>query len=418
MILRYGFYDDHRTGNRIWLSPYNRLAAVADNLGRVILVDCQKNVIVRVWKGYRDAQCSFMKVDEKIGKTSAQQKRRHALFIAIYSPKRSTVDIWNIERGKKLAVFPASPNGQLIQQNSYSTVASVPSSSNSSIVFKPTYHSSTGAFFLNPTELTIKELAIPFHYALDASNTKKSKDFHIINQIKADLKTIDTDDMSELADLCDSIQTNEMRFKCIGSIIKSRYLTPDIFSLILNTFLKSIEVTAESSDQEEEEASTQVKVENDAYSNTRLSKFLHKYERLLLFYNGMKQKTSHDDSNDSDEIGDGDFESILKVIEQYKVCLNIKKSKKVSIQSPTSTNNFIEYLSIFDCTSSDEIRLHESKSVRFTTVGFDLFDSFIKQNATFDGFYKLANISTLSNKILLRLYLRYWMEKDIDYNDK
>lgn len=415
MILRYGFYDDHRSGNRIWLSPYNRLAAIADNLGRVVLVDSRYNVILRVWKGYRDAQCSFMKVDEKLGKTSAQQKRRHALFIAIYSPKRSTVDIWNVERGKKLAIFPAGPNGQLIQQNSHATVSNMPSTSNSSVVIKPTYHSSTGAFFLNPTDLTIKELAIPFHYALDASNTKKSKDSHIINQIKADLKTIDPEDMSELTDLCDSIQTNEMRFKCIGSIIKSRYLTPEIFSVILSTFLKRIEGTGESSDQEQDVAP--VEPENDArYSDARLAKFLHKYERLLHFFNGMKQKSSHDDSNDSDEISDCDFDDILKVIEQYKVCLNIKKSKKVSIQSPAATNSFMEYLSIFDCSSTENIRLHESKSARFAAVGFDLFDSFIGRNANFDGFYKLANISTLSNVDLLRLFMKYWMEKDIEYD--
>ncbi|XP_031628669.1 rab3 GTPase-activating protein regulatory subunit [Contarinia nasturtii] len=416
MILRYGFYDDHRTGHRIWLSPYNRLAAVSDNLGRVILVDCQYNVVLRVWKGYRDAQCSFMKVDEKISRTSTQQKRRHALFIAIYSPKRSTVDIWNVERGRKLAVFPAGPNGQLIQQNSYSTVSSAASSSTSSVVLKPAYHSSTGAFFLNPTDLTIKELAIPFHYALDASNTKKSKDIHIINQIKADLKTIDQENMSELVDLCDSIQMNEMRFKCIGSLIKSRYLTPEIFSIILSTFLKSIEGTPETSDQEDE--STPTTVENDSYSDARLSKFLHKYERLLLFYNGMKQKATHDDLNDSDEVRESEFEDILKVIEQYKGCLTFKKSKKVSILSPSSSNNnFIEYLSVFDA-SGDHIRLHESKSVRFTSVGFDLFDSFIKHHTTFDGFYKLATISTLKNKILLRLFLRYWMENDIAYDDK
>ena len=262
--------------------------------------------------------------------------------------------------------------------------------------------------------MTIKELTIPFHYALDASNTKKSKDFHIINQIKVDLKTIDPENVSELIDLCDSIQTNEMRFKCIGSIIKSRYLTPKIFSMILSTFLKIIDGTAESSDQEE----LPEKSENDGYSNARLSKFLHNYERLLLFYNGMKEKTSHDDSNESDDVDEGDFDDILKVIEQYKICLNFKKSKKVSIQSPSPSNNFIEYLSIFDCLSSDEIRLHESKSARFAGVGFDLFNSFIQQNANFDGFYKLATISKLSNVDLLRLFLKYWMEKDIEYENK
>lgn len=223
MILRYGFYDDHRTGNRIWLSPYNKLAAVADSLGRVLLIDCEQNILTRVWKGYRDAQCSFMKVDEKLPRNADRSKRKHALFLAIYSPKRSTVDIWNVERGKKLAAFPAGPNGQLIQQYSH---ISAPNASSSSM-----RSNSFAAFFLNPTDLTMKELTIPFHYTLDISSNKKSKDLHIINQIKADLKCCESEEeQNSIIDLCSSIQTNEMRFKCISCIDqKSIFDAGDIF---------------------------------------------------------------------------------------------------------------------------------------------------------------------------------------------
>lgn len=410
MILRYGFYDDHRSGNRIWLSPYNRLAAVADSLGRVILIDCEQNVIIRVWKGYRDAQCSFIKIDEKLSRNAERSKRKHALFLAIYSPKRSTVDIWNVERGKKLAAFPAGPNGQLIQQYSYANASSSASSTIKS--------NSITAFFLNPIDLTMKELTIPFHYALDTSNNKKSKDLHIINQIKADLKSSKTEEELEgLVDLCTSIQTNEMRFKCINAVIKNRYLTPEIFSLILNTFLKTVDLCTELDSGDSDGGSVSVVKDNDPYSSSKLAKFLRKYERLLLFYNGMKQKSSNHDLNDSDEIDDCEFDDILRVVDQYKLCLNLKKAPKVSIQSPLQNNNFIEYLSIFDCTSHDRIHLSVSKSNRYAGVGFDLFDSFIKQNVSFDGFYKLATISTLSNVDLLKLFLDYWMEKEIRYND-
>lgn len=416
MILRYGFYDDHRIGNRIWLSPYNHLAAIADSLGRVILVDCEQNVILRVWKGYRDAQCSFIKVDEKLSRNAERSKRKHALFLGIYSPKRSTVDIWNVERGKKLASFPAGQHGQLIQQYSYGSNTSGPSSS-SSLSNKS---NSITAFFLNPIDLTMKELTIPFHYTLDTSSNKKSKDLHIINQIKADLKSCRTEeDFESLADLCSNIQTNEMRFKCIHTIIKNRYLTPEIFTLILNTFLKTVEMNADfdSGDSDGGCSSKHDKQRIDPYCNSRLSRFLRKYERLLLFYNGMKHKSSNHDLNDSDEINDCDFDDILKVVDQYKMCLNLKRAPKVSIQSPLQTNNFIEYLSIFDCSSSDKIHLNNSKSNRFAGVGYDLFDTFIRQNMNFDGFYKLATISTLSNADLLKLFLKYWMEKEIRYDD-
>lgn len=410
MILRYGFYDDHRTGNRIWLSPYNKLAAVADSLGRVLLFDCEQNVITRVWKGYRDAQCSFMKVDEKLSRNADRSRRKHALFLGIYSPKRSTVDIWNVERGKKLAAFPAGQNGQLIQQYSHASGSHASSSS--------TRSNSFAAFFLNPTDLTMKELTIPFHYTLDISSNKKSKDLHIINQIKVDLKCCDSEEeKNSIIDLCSSIQTNEMRFKCIHALVKNRYMTPEIFSLILGTFLKTVEINSGIDHSDLDGGCSSTDTDNDIYSDMKLSKFLRKYERLLLFYNGMKQKSSHYDSSDSDDINDCDFDDILKVVDQYKLCLNLKKAPKVSIQSPIQTNNFIEYLSIFDCNSSDKIGLNETKSNRFAGVGFDLFDSFIRQNNNFDSFYKLAAISSLSNDDLLKLFLHYWTEKDIRYND-
>lgn len=369
-------------------------------------------MILRIWKGYRDAQCSFMKIDEKMARSSANVKRRHVLFLAIYSPKRSTIDIWNIERGKKLAAFPVGVNGQLIQQHAS---ASTSSRSSTSAAQKAT---SVTAFFLNPNDLTIKEFTIPFHHALDIANNIKSKDLHIINQIKADLKDIGDDNMHEISDLCESIQLNEMKIKCIQAIIKNRYITPAIFDVILNTFAKSIRDIDTALD-DDNQTKPNVTDENDRFNDKQLIAFLRRYERLLQFYNGMKQKPSQNDSDTDDiEIVESNFQDILKAIDRYKMCLNLKKTTKVSIQSPIQNNNFIEFLSIFDCSVDDGIRLHESKSTRFASVGFELFDAFIRNHNNFDCFYKHANISTLKNWDLLRLFLKYWMEKDIRYNDK
>jgi hypothetical protein len=56
-------YPKHelRAGNNIWLSPPSyQLAVIADNLGRIVLLDLVKGVTLRMWKGYRDAQCGFV----------------------------------------------------------------------------------------------------------------------------------------------------------------------------------------------------------------------------------------------------------------------------------------------------------------------------------------------------------------------
>lgn len=57
--LTYSFYlfdrwsipDMRRTGLSVSVAPGKRLAAVTDDFGRVTLVDVQRGVAVRMWKG-------------------------------------------------------------------------------------------------------------------------------------------------------------------------------------------------------------------------------------------------------------------------------------------------------------------------------------------------------------------------------
>lgn len=70
MQCRFGLCDFMRVGGSIWMAQRNYLAAVADNLGRVVLVDCKKAVAIRIWKGYREAQCCFVEVPERLQKNS------------------------------------------------------------------------------------------------------------------------------------------------------------------------------------------------------------------------------------------------------------------------------------------------------------------------------------------------------------
>lgn len=386
------------------------MAAISDSLGRIILVDCTQNVILRIWKGYRDAQCSFMQVDEKLSKNTHKQKRKHTTFLAIYSPRRSTVDVWCVERGKKLAVFPAGPHGQLIQQFGHA-----PSGSDGAASSKSSHSVATTTFYLNPSDLSIKELTIPFHYALDTSSTKKSKDLHIINQIKVAIKSFEenqADVAAEIGELCDCIQTNEMRFRCVNTLLRSRHLTPEILAMVLDSFLKNVD----------DAASVPNESAKLTISNTQLIDFLGNHRKLVNFFVSMRPngdaKRKSPDENDPDSSEKREFEDIFKVIDTYKVCLMAKRPSRVTIQSPHRNNTFIEYLSIFDCTGNDGIQLNESKVSRFSAVAFDLFDTFIERSDDLSGFLKKALQSSLNSRDLSRLFLRYWMEKEIQFDKR
>lgn len=412
MSLRYSYSDEHRTTNHIWFAANNRLAAVSDNLGRVLLIDCARNLITRMWKGYRDAQCSFIQVDEKIKRNEDKSKRRKTLYLAIYAPRRSTVDIWNVERGRKLATYPASAHGQLIQQSAYANASGDGGSRASS--------SATSAFYLNLSDLSMKELTIPFHYALDTSSTKKSKDMHLINQLKSVIREVHDDDdavrLSEICDLCDSIQTNEMRFKCVNLLSRNRHVTPKIFSIALETFMRNA--------VDEGSGTDDLDAKSNVIKCNQLIEVLTNYKKLTDFFGDMKELTIDEEfkctptaDEDSGVENRPDFDDILKAIEKYRNRLSAKKSTKVKIRGEYQNNTFTDFLSIFDCTG-DEIRLIEGRVSRFSSVAFDLFDSFIEKSNDLSSFLSKTQQSSLNSTDLLRLFLRYWMEKDISFENR
>ncbi|KAI5398584.1 hypothetical protein KIW84_064090 [Lathyrus oleraceus] len=54
--------DHPRKGEKLTSSPSGTLAAITGSLGRILLLDTQALVVVRLWKGYRDVSCLFMEM--------------------------------------------------------------------------------------------------------------------------------------------------------------------------------------------------------------------------------------------------------------------------------------------------------------------------------------------------------------------
>ena len=114
-----------REGDCILVSPNKMLSVVCDAMGRVILIDNRQGIAIRMWKCYRDAQCGWIEaIEEKINSLRGQSKmgsnqkdrnkKRSALFLVIYAPKKGVIDIWSIQHGAKITTFSASRNGRLV----------------------------------------------------------------------------------------------------------------------------------------------------------------------------------------------------------------------------------------------------------------------------------------------------------------
>eukprot|EP00250_Pteridium_aquilinum_P002822 c13047_g1_i1 orf=177-1646(-) len=115
--------DRPRKGERITLSPSGAMAAITDSLGRILLVDTQALVVIRLWKGYRDAQCFFLEVPvDNNGVSSARKlsyqgksKQDLALCLAIHAPRRQVVEVWKLRDGPRVSIVKCEGGCRVIQ---------------------------------------------------------------------------------------------------------------------------------------------------------------------------------------------------------------------------------------------------------------------------------------------------------------
>ncbi|KAE9620796.1 hypothetical protein Lal_00019655 [Lupinus albus] len=123
--------DHPRKGEKLTLSPSGTLAAITDSLGRILLLDTQALVVVRLWKGYRDASCLFMEilVNKDNASTSSTNrepvKSDYCLCLAIHAPRKGIIEIWQMRTGPRLRTIPCRKGSKMLQP-SYGALISFP----------------------------------------------------------------------------------------------------------------------------------------------------------------------------------------------------------------------------------------------------------------------------------------------------
>lgn len=111
--------DPPRKGEKLTLSPSGTLAAITDSLGRILLLDTQALVVVRLFKGYRDANCLFMemRVDKDSATTSYHEhgKSDYCLCLAIHAPRKGIIEVWQMRTGPRLLTIPCAKGSKILQ---------------------------------------------------------------------------------------------------------------------------------------------------------------------------------------------------------------------------------------------------------------------------------------------------------------
>ncbi|XP_029643164.1 rab3 GTPase-activating protein non-catalytic subunit isoform X2 [Octopus sinensis] len=179
--LRFGLPDKRRIGESIVLSPNNKYAATTDSYGRVILLDVQRGIGIRMWKGYRDAQVGWVQVkEEKSQCTNPQKMQRLAQFFVIYAPRRGILEVWTAVYGPRVAAFNVCKRCRLICQG-YGMMGL------NNVTSRDT-KTKTFQIALVDTNGFIKTIDVPFHLALSDKSSKRARDLHLLKKLKTLLK--------------------------------------------------------------------------------------------------------------------------------------------------------------------------------------------------------------------------------------
>ncbi|XP_055540151.1 rab3 GTPase-activating protein non-catalytic subunit isoform X2 [Wyeomyia smithii] len=467
LVCRFGLCDQQRSAYSVWLAPNFALAAVADHLGRVILVDCSRGIALRVWKGYRDAQCGFMEVAEKVAKTSdsgpARIDRRKAMFLVIYAPRRSMLEVWALQTGPKVAAFGACKNGQLI----YNTHSFMGVSMGNSKV----RYTGLGCTFFDPSDCSLKEISIPFHCALSDSKSKTAKDLHLLKRLKICLKTGDGSDAEEQEEIemCKSFETAEIKLQCVEMLAKHRKITARLFRKAMDIFGSFEEGLEEHGLLEADEL----------HRAMHLRAVCENYKKLTLFYQFLtdevdvnmlvnvkpeseppeqseevaqplkdleeteeitdptegsekplcseeirrKSSTLVEAADENVKLSEIELASIGKLIELLTMngSLEGTSTTRVTFEDSTAKSNvFQEYLSYFNVSTEGLILLKEDSAILYSSLGKIIFEDVYHQasgSPRLSGFATVAGTTGILYEDLLKLFLAYWLRLPFVYRD-
>ncbi|XP_066258054.1 rab3 GTPase-activating protein non-catalytic subunit [Euwallacea similis] len=229
MGLRFGLSDLRRTCTAIVLSPTKKLAALSDSLGRVLLVDSYKGIVLKVFKGYREAQCAFLQVpDERRSKHRPGNKV--ATFLAIYSPKKGTLEIFTVQHGTKIATFSTSKCSRLL----YITHGLMGFTTTT----KSRYICQFTCIFLDK-DGQIREIMVPFHFALAEKNSVRAKDIYLYKKLRQSIKTGECLE-SEIYNVCTELKTIELKTQTLELLLSSKDMSPEGTLRCVNYFLSHV----------------------------------------------------------------------------------------------------------------------------------------------------------------------------------
>lgn len=89
----------------------------------------------------------------------------------------------------------------------------------------------------------LKEITVPFHFALSSKNGKRARDLHLLKKLKAFLREEEFDNeklINEVTSTCLDFKTNEIRLQVVEMLMVNKHVTPEALLAALNVFVENL----------------------------------------------------------------------------------------------------------------------------------------------------------------------------------
>lgn len=399
MGCRFGLCDIRRTAFSVVLSPDHQFAAVSDSLGRVLVVDTNRGVTVRMFKGYREAQCAFIQVpDEK--KSKHKGNTRIALYLVIYSGKKGTLEVFTLQKGRKVVTFTAAKHSKLVYVD-YGVMGFV-MTSRSRYVCPYTC-------ILMDNDGKIKELMVPFHFTLSEKSSSRVRDLHLYKRLKQLVKSGEVHLlMDEVVNTCKELQTTEMKLQCIDMLMLSQDINTETLLSCVEYFLDTVDPN-----------------DSDVDSKSLLA-VCKNLQRLLRFYSFIiAVDLDEKNGNNSELVESMSFtmaaeqtNKLQKLLDLSTVLANQRSGEMKVSFADEKDFGVSKFISLFELNLECSISLKDDVDETILyQASCTLFKKYISSGLLIEDGLKIeVSCSGIIIEDLFKLLLLYWVNRPVNLN--
>ena len=247
-----------------------------------MLIDMKTYVIIRMFKGYREAQVGFIeeqkdKVEENEEESQKQEKKRKPLFLVIYAQRRGLLEVWRMKNGPREAMVNVGLGCKLLTTNKvFGTTVS-------------THQYSPSKLYLLHAEGNLEEIVFSefLHQQIKKDKNRQEK---LISLVKSLLENASHNELGEIEITGGSEEQIEQLF---GGMVHPKIIFDTVKKFLLFPFefefqWKMVSSVCEHVKKNEEiqQLQKQKNKKKHYQENTHELEQLKSIEKMMIFYEG------------------------------------------------------------------------------------------------------------------------------------